>query len=74
MKPDEVILRELEDRDDNSVVYIMRKYQLNYEKARELHHRWVANEPPEPTMNEIIDAYLEKMKAKNASLRTCATA
>lgn len=74
MKPDQEILNELELREDVSVVYIMRKYQLNFEKARELQHRWVANEPTSPTMNEIIDAYLQKMRAKNASLRNCSIA
>lgn len=74
MKSEEKILEELELIEHVSVTYIMRKYKLNFEKARELQHRWVDNEPPQPTFSEIVDAYHNKLKAKNASFANSATA
>lgn len=69
MKSDEIILNELELRDDVSVTYIMRKYHLNYKKSRELQNRWAANEPKVPTIEEVIEAYNKKLVERYALLR-----
>lgn len=68
---DQKILDELELREHVSVIYVMRKYRLTYEKSRELQNRWAANEPKAPTFDELFAAYTIKARDRNASQRNC---
>lgn len=59
MKTDEMILEELEQLPNVTIAYIQRKYQRSFIGARKLQHKWVENEPKDPTFEEKLQKWEE---------------
>lgn len=57
MLTDEMILKELEQLPVVTIPYIQRKYARSHAGARKLQHKWVENEPKEPTFEEKLLKY-----------------